>query len=120
MTVYRHMARLSEEFFPLSRDQPLERPASHSASILLTSWLPVLLLGFADYPDFRASSLLPHSVNAFVLCAVVALLPWYRNWRVVWAPFAIYIFQLIALNGMLVTLLRRPRFGKGAMSKADH
>jgi cellulose synthase/poly-beta-1,6-N-acetylglucosamine synthase-like glycosyltransferase len=75
------------------------------ASILLTSWLPVVLLGFADYPTL---SLAPTPVTLLFIVPFLALLPWYRNLNVIFAPFAIYLFQLIALNGMLTTLLRRP------------
>jgi hypothetical protein len=46
------------------------------------------------------------------LAPLLALLPWYRGWRILLAPFAIYLFQLIALNGMLATLTRRPTLWK--------
>ena len=79
------------------------------ASILLTSWLPVLLLGLTDSPRL---SLAPTPVMILFFSSFLSLLPWYRNWRVLLAPFAIYLFQLIALNGMLVTLTRRPTLWK--------
>lgn len=83
------------------------------ASILLTSWLPALILALRRYP-------LTH-VPVLLLCLApfLGLLPWYaesrpgRLWRVLLTPFAIYGFQLIALNGMLVTLLRRTTDWKG-------
>jgi hypothetical protein len=79
------------------------------ASILLTSWLPVLLLGLTDYPNLSPAILLtPSPVTMLFLAPLLCLLPWYRGWGVIVSPFAIYLFQLIALNGMLVTLLRRP------------
>jgi hypothetical protein len=79
------------------------------ASILLTSWLPILMLGLADYPKLSgAMILMPTPVSMLFLAPLLSLLPWYRGWRVLLAPFAIYVFQLIALNGMLATLTRRP------------
>jgi Glycosyltransferase like family 2 len=75
------------------------------ASILLTSWLPVLLLGLADSPVIFFA---PTPVAILFLAPLLSLLPWYRSWRVLLSPFAIYVFQLIALNGMLTALLRRP------------
>jgi cellulose synthase/poly-beta-1,6-N-acetylglucosamine synthase-like glycosyltransferase len=83
------------------------------ASILLTSWLPVLLIGLADYPKLSTALLLtPNPVSMLFLAPLLALLPWYRGWRILLAPFAIYLFQLIALNGMLATLTRRPTLWK--------
>jgi chlorobactene glucosyltransferase len=83
------------------------------ASILLTSWLPVLLLGLADYPKLSPALLLtPNPISMLFLAPLLALLPWYRGWRILLAPFAIYLFQLIALNGMLATLARRPTLWK--------
>jgi hypothetical protein len=75
------------------------------ASILLTSWLPVLLLGLSDSPRL---SLAPTPVALLFFAPFLSLLPWYRSVNVMFAPFAIYLFQLIALNGMLTTILRRP------------
>jgi hypothetical protein len=83
------------------------------ASILLTSWLPVLLLGLADYPKLSGAMLLtPSPLTMLFLAPIVSLLPWYRGWRVLLAPLAIYLFQLIALNGMLATVARRPTLWK--------
>jgi hypothetical protein len=75
------------------------------ASILLTSWLPVLLLGLSDAPRL---SLAPTPVALLFFAPFLSLLPWYRSMNVMFVPFAIYLFQLIALNGMLTTILRRP------------
>jgi chlorobactene glucosyltransferase len=91
------------------------------ASILLTSWLPALVLGLSDYPKpLTAGALLqPSPVLFLFLAPFLTLLPWYaesrpaRIWRVVLAPFGIYFFQLIALNGMFVTLFRRTTDWKG-------
>jgi hypothetical protein len=75
------------------------------ASILLTSWLPVLLLGLSDSPRL---SLAPTPVALLFFAPFLSLLPWYRNMNVMFVPLGIYLFQLIALNGMLTTILRRP------------
>ncbi len=75
------------------------------ASILLTSWAPVLLLGFSDYPGF---SFAPTPLTLLFIAPFVSLWPWYRNFNVLLAPLGIYLFQLIALNGMVSTVLRRP------------
>jgi len=84
------------------------------ASILLTSWLPVLLLGSTDYPPLSlVTSLTLTPVTILFFAPLLSLLPWYRGWRVILAPFAIYGFQMIALNGMLVTLTRRATLWKG-------
>jgi len=83
------------------------------ASILLTSWLPVLILGLTDYPRISASILFsPTPVTLLFLAPIVSLLPWYRSWRAIFGPFAIYLFQLIALNGMFTTLTRRATIWK--------
>ena len=91
------------------------------ASILLTSWLPALILGFGDYPSPLTLRLVltPSPVLLLFLCPFLTLLPWYaesrpsRIWRVMLAPAAIYVFQLIALNGMFVTLFRLTTDWKG-------
>jgi len=92
-----------------------------AASILLTSWLPVIVLGLGDYPrPFSPAVLLePTPVLLLFVAPFLTLLPWYaeshvgRMWRVLLAPFGIYFFQLIALNGMFVTLFRRTTDWKG-------
>ena len=79
------------------------------ASILLTSWLPVLLLGLADYPEPSLAMLLsPTPLTLLFLAPLLSLLPWYRGLTVLFSPLAIYLFQLIALDGMFTTLTRRP------------
>jgi cellulose synthase/poly-beta-1,6-N-acetylglucosamine synthase-like glycosyltransferase len=91
------------------------------ASILLTSWLPALILGLSDYPSPISLHLLlmPTPVLLLFIAPFLTLLPWYaearagRLWRVILAPAAIYFFQLIALNGMLVTLFHRTTDWKG-------
>jgi 4,4'-diaponeurosporenoate glycosyltransferase len=84
------------------------------ASILLTSWLPVLLLGVTDYPHLSPAILLtPTPVTILFVAPLLSLLPWYRGWRVILTPFAIYGFQMIALNGMFATLTRRATLWKG-------
>ncbi len=62
-----------------------------AASIVITSWLPALLLGVWSVP--------------FLLLIGLGLLPWYGRLRELgFAPFGIYLFQLIALTGMVKTL----------------
>jgi cellulose synthase/poly-beta-1,6-N-acetylglucosamine synthase-like glycosyltransferase len=77
-----------------------------AASILLTSYLPVLVWLLSDTHWAAAV--------AFFIVPIIGLAPWY-GWRrdVILAPAAIYLFQLIALNGMLATLLRRSTKWKG-------
>jgi cellulose synthase/poly-beta-1,6-N-acetylglucosamine synthase-like glycosyltransferase len=78
------------------------------ASILLTSWLPVLALGLRDYPKFSLSVLLaPTPLTLLLVAPFLSLMPWYRGWSAVLAPLGIYLFQLIALNGMFATLGRK-------------
>ena len=63
------------------------------ASVLLTSYLPLLLLLlFQDrYPAAIAFAALP----------TLLLFPWYSpKWGSLFAPLAIYLFQVIALAGM--------------------
>ena len=77
-----------------------------TASILLTSYLPVLAWLVSDR----------HAVAAgiFALVPSLGLAPWYlRKWDALFAPLAIYLFQLIALNGMLTTLFRAKTNWKG-------
>ncbi len=91
------------------------------ASILLTSWLPLLLLGLADFPRPLSAEMLlaPTPVMLLFIAPFFTLMPWYaegkfsRLWSVVLAPIAIYLFQLIALHGMFVTLFRRSTDWKG-------
>jgi chlorobactene glucosyltransferase len=91
------------------------------SSILLTSWLPGIVYGLSDYPRpfTPAVLMLPTPVLLLFLTPFLTLLPWYAEsrskqiWRVLLAPFAIYLFQLIALNGMFVTLFRLTTEWKG-------
>jgi len=77
-----------------------------AASILLTSYLPLLIWLLSDR-HYLAALL-------FALVPPVSLLPWYdRTGDAALSPIAIYVFQLIALNGMLTTLLRRKTDWKG-------
>jgi chlorobactene glucosyltransferase len=85
------------------------------SSILLTSWAPLIILGLRDYPTLNNPALLitPTPVWLLFITPFLTLLPWYAGWGVLFAPFAIYFFQLIALNGMLTTLTRRKTDWKG-------
>ena len=85
------------------------------ASILLTSWLPVLLVAWSAGLRGRMA------IEALVLAVTpsVCLLPWYlrgkkpSRWIAASSPVAIYIFQLIALDGMLSALTGRKANWKG-------
>lgn len=68
-----------------------------AASIVMTSWLPVLAwLILLD---------MPLAAVLFALVPVFAWLPWYGSLtRAFLAPFAIYLFQAIAISGMFKTL----------------
>jgi cellulose synthase/poly-beta-1,6-N-acetylglucosamine synthase-like glycosyltransferase len=86
-----------------------------AASILLTSWLPVLLLAWSAGLHGRVG------IEALVLAVTpsVCLLPWYlrgknrSGWIAASSPLAIYIFQLVALDGMLSALTGRRAIWKG-------
>jgi len=77
-----------------------------TASILLTSYLPVLVWLLVERQWIAAL------VFAFV--PALALFPWYGSVPTgLLAPLAIYVFQLIALNGMVTTLFGRKALWKG-------
>jgi chlorobactene glucosyltransferase len=77
-----------------------------AASILLTSYLPLLVWLLIDAHWLAA--------GIFALVPPIFLSPWYGSQRRAFlAPVAIYLFQLIAFNGMLTTLLRRKTDWKG-------
>lgn len=77
------------------------------ASVLLTSYLPVLATLLAERRILSAS--------AFAVWPAVLLAPWYGNSirRALWAPAAIYLFQGIALYGMASTLFGWRAIWKG-------
>ena len=75
------------------------------ASILLTSWLPVLILLLLNH--------LWRQAILFGLLPSVILFPWYRSASTLLAPVAIYLFQYVALNGMFKTLTGRKSIWKG-------
>jgi cellulose synthase/poly-beta-1,6-N-acetylglucosamine synthase-like glycosyltransferase len=75
------------------------------ASILLTSWLPVLaLLILGGYP---------RQAVLFGLLPTVILFPWYRSAAALLAPVAIYVFQFVVLNAMWKTLSGQKSIWKG-------
>lgn len=84
------------------------------ASILLTSWAPVLYLAYLDLPQSPEWPLFLINTPAFFLLVMpfVLLAPWY-GWRFILAPAGVYLFQLIALNGMMTTLTGRASQWKG-------
>ena len=87
-----------------------------AASVLLTSWLPVLLYVWS------ATGLQGRLAVEEVLLAIthsLCLLPWYSRgngnsrWTAAYAPVAIYLFQLIALQGFFNALTGRTANWKG-------
>jgi cellulose synthase/poly-beta-1,6-N-acetylglucosamine synthase-like glycosyltransferase len=80
-----------------------------AASVLLTSWLPVLAGTWSAGVQGRVGT------EALLLAVTpsVCLLPWYlrgnkpSGWIAASSPLAIYLFQLIALDGMLTALTGR-------------
>ncbi len=77
-----------------------------AASVLLTSYLPVLLLLAVDHHWIPAA--------LFALLPSALLAGWYRDaGPALAAPIAIYVFQLIALDGMFRVLLGRKAIWKG-------
>jgi cellulose synthase/poly-beta-1,6-N-acetylglucosamine synthase-like glycosyltransferase len=77
-----------------------------AASILAASWLPVIWWLARDESWI--------ALAAFAAVPVFVLAPWYRGVLGAMAsPLAIYLFQLIALNGMLVSLAGRKVLWKG-------
>jgi chlorobactene glucosyltransferase len=85
------------------------------ASLLLTSWLPGLLWGAADYPRAVGFGAMfaPTPAILLFLAPFLALWPWYRGRHVLLAPLAIYAFQAIALDAMWITLSRQRTEWKG-------
>lgn len=77
-----------------------------TASILAASWLPVLfMLALQEWW---------WGVTAFAVLPVFLLAGWYGGLlEALVAPLAIYLFQLIALNGMLLALTGRKTLWKG-------
>ena len=84
------------------------------SSMLITSWLPVLVLAYRDLPEVqgRWELFFLSPAGILFLLPFVLLLPWYGASRALFAPVGIYLFQLIALNGMLVTLTGRKSIWK--------
>ncbi len=75
------------------------------ASILLTSWLPVVVI---------AARRAPLLAIVVLLAPTFFLIPWYGSLRrALAAPIAIYVFQLIALSGMIRTLTGTRTLWKG-------
>lgn len=76
------------------------------ASILLTSYIPVLASAL--------SAGLIGTAAAFSILPVLLLRPWYPSWKdSLLAIPALYLFQAVALNAMAATVLRRRTLWKG-------
>ena len=76
------------------------------ASILLTSYVPVLAWLWTEQQWIGAA--------IFAILPGLVLWPWYGGLEaLLLAPFAVYCFQLIALNGMATTIFGRKAIWKG-------
>ena len=76
------------------------------ASVVMTSWLPILLLQI--YAQTWSSAVL------FALLPSVLFYPWYGSLsRALLAPFGIYLFQAIAINAMIHTTFGLQTIWKG-------
>ncbi|MFN0101826.1 MAG: glycosyltransferase [Bryobacteraceae bacterium] len=75
------------------------------ASVLLTSWLPILVLLILN--GYGRQAIL------FGLLPTIILFPWYRSASALLAPVAIYLFQIVALNSMWKTLTGGKSVWKG-------
>lgn len=75
------------------------------ASILLTSYLPLLLLLISEQQWIAAT--------LFGATPIILLLPWYESPMALLAPIAIYLFQFIALTAMFLSIHGRKAIWKG-------
>lgn len=75
------------------------------SSILLASWLPLLVLLILT--GYKRQAIL------FALLPSLVLFPWYSGAAALLAPVAIYLFQFVALNSMWKTLTGRKSVWKG-------
>jgi hypothetical protein len=92
--------------FRFLRANPTGGAAVIAASIVLTSYLPLLaaLLWERLWTEAAVFAILPS----------VLLAPWYGGMRhALAAPLAIYLFQAIALDGMFMVLFGRKARWKG-------
>lgn len=80
----------------LLRENPFTGVQIVLASILLFSWLPILVLLILS--GYNRQAIL------FALLPTVILFPWYRNAAALLAPVAIYLFQFIVLRAVLKSL----------------
>jgi len=92
--------------FRVLSHNPRTGAAVVAASIVMTSWLPVLaLLLFARQW---------HAAALFAAVPAAAWRPWYGSWRrALWAPLAIYLFQGIVTSAMFASLTGRGALWKG-------
>jgi chlorobactene glucosyltransferase len=93
---------LEKNSFRFLKVNPLTGAQVIAASIALTSWLPAILLA----PGWLAVPI--------ALAPSVMLKRWYGNWlHALTAPLAIYAFQLIALSGMVKSIIGGTTLWKG-------
>ena len=91
--------------FRFLQQNPLTAVQVVLASVLLTSWLPILVLLLLN--GYNRQAVL------FAVVPPVILFPWYRSAAALLAPVAIYLFQFIALNSMFKTLTGKKSMWKG-------
>ncbi len=95
----------SFKFLKLNRRTALRVVAS---ATLMTSWLPVLV-----YLLYKGETV---AATLFFFAPAIAWLPWYASaFSALLAPFAIYVFQLIAISAMV-----KDYFGIGTNWKGRH
>ncbi len=89
--IWRGFEKNSFKFLKLNRRTALRVVAS---TTLMTSWLPMLAVLF--YQGHLTAAAI------FFFVPALAWLPWYRSiFSAMLAPFAIYLFQLIAISAMV-------------------
>ena len=91
--------------FRFLQENPMTGVQVVLASILLTSWLPLMVLLIAS--GYSRQAIL------FGLLPSVILFPWYRSAAALLAPVAIYVFQFVVLNAMFKNLTGQKSIWKG-------
>lgn len=103
--IWRGFEKNSFKFLKLNRRTALRVVAS---ATLMTSWLPMLAILIHEGHTAAAA--------AFFFVPALAWLPWYGfGFSALLAPFAIYLFQLIAISAMV-----KDFFGIGTNWKGRH
>lgn len=90
---------MRESWFRRLRMNPFSSLQVTMAAILLTCWLPVVLLLLAGHA-YRQAALM-------ALIPSVILFPWYRSTAALMAPIAIYVVHAMALESVFATVFGR-------------